>query len=67
MLTRIYAPLFDDLRAWGQWRSELIHVFVVVDLHQVAALPLTAVSDYIAVLALTRISPLATCGELSRP
>ncbi|MGB6452692.1 MAG: hypothetical protein WBE92_18225 [Steroidobacteraceae bacterium] len=44
--------------------SQLLHVFVVVDSRGVAGYSLRSISDYIAVLALTRMSSLDTCSTL---
>jgi hypothetical protein len=44
--------------------SEFVHVFVVVDTSKVAGDSLQSVSDYIAMLALTRMSSLDGCNEL---
>ncbi len=44
--------------------SELLHVFVIVDSGGVAGYSLRSVSDYIAVLALTKMSSLDTCSSL---
>jgi hypothetical protein len=45
-------------------RSEFLHVLVVIDAHRVAGLPLGAVADYVAMVALTRMSSLDNCSEL---
>ncbi|HTT00998.1 MAG TPA: hypothetical protein VMG11_02830 [Steroidobacteraceae bacterium] len=44
--------------------SEFLHVLVIVDAGAVAEHPLGAVSDYIAMLALTRMASLDTCSAL---
>ncbi len=44
--------------------SELLHVFVIVDSREVAGLSLRSVSDYLAMVALTRIGSLDACSEL---
>jgi hypothetical protein len=44
--------------------SELLHVFVIVDSRGVAGYSLRSISDYVAVLALTRMSSLDTCSAL---
>jgi hypothetical protein len=44
--------------------SEFLHVLVIVDAKSVAEYPLGAVSDYIAMLALTRMASLDTCSAL---
>jgi hypothetical protein len=45
-------------------RSEFLHVMVIVDSHKVTGLPLGALSDYVAMVALTRMASLDTCSEL---
>jgi hypothetical protein len=45
-------------------RSEFVHVLIIVDAKAVARYPLQSVSDYIALLALTRLASLDTCSEL---
>ena len=45
-------------------RSSFEHVIIVVDPRQVAGQELGAVSDYIAMLALTQITPPAGCVSL---
>jgi hypothetical protein len=44
--------------------SEILHVFVIVDAAKVATDTLQSISDYIAMLALTRIGSLDACSEL---
>jgi len=46
-------------------RSEIIHVLIIVDSKQVAKHSLRSISDYIALLALTRIDSQDTCSGLS--
>jgi hypothetical protein len=46
-------------------RSEFIHVLIIVDSKQVAKYSLRSISDYIALLALTRIGSQDTCSGLS--
>ena len=45
--------------------SEILQVFVVVDSSKVAAISLSPISDYIAMLALTRTDSLDGCNTLS--
>lgn len=45
-------------------RSEFIHVMIIVDSTAVSKYPLQPVSDYIALLALTRLSSLDACSDL---
>ncbi len=45
--------------------SELVHVLVVVDARKVAGDSLRSISDYVAMLALTRMGSLDGCNELS--
>jgi hypothetical protein len=45
-------------------RSEFLYVLIVVDTHEVSQYSLRSVADYVAVLALTRMSSLDTCGAL---
>lgn len=45
--------------------SEFLHALIIVDARAVSKYPLGAISDYVAVLALTRIKSLDTCSELS--
>ena len=45
-------------------RGEFMHVTVIVDANAVAGYPLTAIADYAAMLALTRVAPQDGCGEL---
>jgi hypothetical protein len=45
-------------------RSEFLHVMVIVDSRKVTGLPLGALSDYVAMIALTRMVSLDTCSEL---
>jgi hypothetical protein len=47
------------------YASELLQVFVVVDTGKVAGHSLSSISDYIAMLALTRMDSLDGCNELS--
>jgi hypothetical protein len=51
-------------RLGSDLRSEFLHVLVVVDARAVAGHSLRAISDYVAVLALTRLDTLDTCSEL---
>ncbi len=44
--------------------SEFVHVFVIVDSNKVAGDSLQSISDYIAMLALTRMGSLDGCNEL---
>jgi hypothetical protein len=44
--------------------SEFLHVLVVVDTRKVAGDSLRSISDYIAMLALTRMGPLDACSDL---
>jgi hypothetical protein len=44
--------------------SEILQVFIIVDSGKVAADSLSAISDYIAMLALTRMGSLDGCSEL---
>jgi hypothetical protein len=44
--------------------SEFLHVFAIVDSRQVEQSSLMAVSDYLALVSLTRMSSLDTCSEL---
>ncbi len=44
--------------------SELVHVLVIVDTRKVAGNALQSISDYIAMLALTRVDSLEGCNEL---
>ncbi len=44
--------------------SELLHVLVIVDTRKVAGNSLRSISDYIAMLALTRMGSLDGCGAL---
>ena len=44
--------------------SELVHVLVIVDTRKVAGDSLRSISDYIAMLALTRMGSLDACSEL---
>lgn len=46
-------------------RSEFMHVLVIVDSKQVAKYSLNSISDYIALLTLTRIASQDTCSGLS--
>ncbi|HTV77743.1 MAG TPA: hypothetical protein VMF03_05765 [Steroidobacteraceae bacterium] len=46
-------------------RSEFIHVLIIVDSKQVAKYSLGSISDYVALLALTRIGSQDTCDGLS--
>jgi hypothetical protein len=46
-------------------RSEFMHVLIIVDSKAVAKYPLRSISDYIALLALTRIGSQDTCSGLS--
>jgi hypothetical protein len=48
-----------------QLRSELLNVLVIVDTRNLHAVPLEAVTDYIALVSLTRITSLDTCNALS--
>ncbi|HEV2700222.1 MAG TPA: hypothetical protein VGV09_01225 [Steroidobacteraceae bacterium] len=45
-------------------RSEFVHVLVIVDSKAVAKLPVQSISDYIAMLALTRLASADVCSEL---
>ena len=45
-------------------RSEFLHVLVVVDSNRVKGMSLAAITDYISMIALTRIVSLDTCNEL---
>jgi hypothetical protein len=45
-------------------RSELMHVLIIVDSKKVLNYQLQTISDYIALLALTRIDSLDTCSSL---
>lgn len=45
-------------------QSQLLHVLIVVDTRKTASLPLGAVTDYIAMLALTKVASLDDCSEL---
>jgi hypothetical protein len=45
-------------------RSELVHVLVIVDSSKLLKLSLEQVSDYIAMISLTRITTLDTCNQL---
>jgi hypothetical protein len=44
--------------------SEFLHVFAIVDSRKVEQSSMTAVSDYLAMVSLTRLSSLDTCSEL---
>ncbi len=44
--------------------SELLQVFVIVDSREVAGYSLRSIADYLAVLALTKMSSLDACGSL---
>ena len=44
--------------------SDLLHVFVIVDTGKVAGDPLRSISDYVAMLTLTRMSSLDGCSTL---
>lgn len=44
--------------------SEFLHALIIVDSRSVSKYPLGAISDYVAMLALTRIKSLDTCSEL---
>jgi hypothetical protein len=44
--------------------SELLQVFILVDTNKVAGDSLSSISDYIAMLALTRMSSLDDCSKL---
>jgi hypothetical protein len=62
-------PLFQkrhDLgsRLSSSLSSEFVHVFVIVDSNKVTGYSLQSVSDYIAMLALTRMASLDGCNEL---
>ena len=46
-------------------RSEFMHVLIIVDSNAVARYSLRSLSDYIALLALTRITSPDSCGGLS--
>ncbi len=46
-------------------RSEFMHVLIIVDGKGVAKYPLRSISDYVALLALTRIGSQDTCSGLS--
>jgi hypothetical protein len=46
-------------------RSEFMHVLIIVDSKQVAKYSLRSISDYVALLALTRIDSQDTCSGLS--
>lgn len=45
-------------------RSEFLYVLIIVDTHEVSQYSLRSVADYVAMLALTRMSSLDTCGAL---
>ncbi|HTW37900.1 MAG TPA: hypothetical protein VMD49_04960 [Steroidobacteraceae bacterium] len=45
-------------------QSEFLHVLVIVDIGRTAQYSLRSIADYIAVLALTRMSSLDACNEL---
>lgn len=47
-----------------QWRSELLHVTIIVDGQKLNGMSLQVLSDYIALLALTRMTALDTCNPL---
>lgn len=51
-------------RLGSSLRSEFLHALVIVDSHKVEGLPIAAVADYVAMVALTRVSALDTCSEL---
>lgn len=44
--------------------SELLHVLIIADAHEVSGYPLRAIADYVAVLALTHMQSLETCEAL---
>lgn len=65
-------PAFDNTGASGgvagsralQLRSELLHVTILVDAQKLNGMSLQVISDYMALLALTRITELDTCNAL---
>ncbi len=52
----------DGVRA--NLRSELVHVYVIADVNQTKVFRFTAVSDYIAMLALTEMRTSGVCQQL---
>ena len=65
-----YGPGFTGFGRTGSYlskgfASELLQVFIVVDTGKVAGDSLASISDYIAMLALTRMDSLDGCNELS--
>jgi hypothetical protein len=45
-------------------RSEFVHVLIIADSNEVATYPVTSISDYVALLALTHVASLDSCTEL---
>ena len=55
---------FTSSRITPRLQSEFIYVLIIVDAHQVADYPLRAMADYIAMLAMTHMTPPRTCSTL---